>query len=747
MTNLNFTVDSALLSELGEKLVETVHLALVELVKNSYDADASWVKIKFIPDGKIISEIHIIDNGTGMNFSDVENYWMRIATSNKLKRNFSPNFGRPRTGSKGIGRFCCRRLGKSLKLTTVGSPDDIQKRKSEYQKTVAVFPWEKFKAGTIVTDIECAGEQHVLPSAKTGTTLIISKLNDEWSIGGFNYLKRQLAVLAANRGVHRKGFQEDPGFNISIEAPQFDGKVIDLREELLDAGWGTIDAYINNKSEAVCELHALGVGHKKIVSSRLFPALNNVKLKVGILVDAKEQLRNKKILSKWSLRKILPEWGGIQIRYNGFRVYPYGDDDWLDIDHDRGLRKGSPKDQLLVFAETLKGVNPPRSLLNMLSMRNHVGQVDLGTDSEGFVMKASREGFMKTDAVDQLKEFVRFAIEWATIYRDSFLRTQAQKDTEVAREYLEEIIQEKIEPGKIVESAVEYLKKEVDNLASALPSAEKKSLRISFQHATDAIVKQENLNKEELRHLRLIASTSTLLLIFSHEVKSLLGGLEGARAALHVLESKLKGDDLKSIKNIEIGLGLSKKRFEDLLKMTSLISIDSKQATPTNLALFERIEKSVMCYQLIITSYEIEVDFKGVPKNIVIGSMLEAELYAVLLNALSNSIKSVIAGGLNKKIKIEAERDRGKTKILIKDTGIGLNSEHYQDVFTPFVADPEGKLYKKLSRELNPEDKYIVGTGSGLGLSIVKEIVQVRNGQISFVKPKGIWNAELEIII
>ncbi len=69
MAILKFTVDSALLNELGEKLVETVHIALVELVKNSYDADATDVKIKFIEDPSSgTSELHIIDNGTGMNF-------------------------------------------------------------------------------------------------------------------------------------------------------------------------------------------------------------------------------------------------------------------------------------------------------------------------------------------------------------------------------------------------------------------------------------------------------------------------------------------------------------------------------------------------------------------------------------------------------------------------------------------------------------------------------------------------------
>ena len=111
MRELSFIVDSALLSELGERLVETVHLALAELIKNAYDADATEVEVMVMPDKKGKSIITVSDNGVGMAFADVQNYWMRIATTIKVKEQVSPRYGRPRTGSKGIGRFSCRRIG------------------------------------------------------------------------------------------------------------------------------------------------------------------------------------------------------------------------------------------------------------------------------------------------------------------------------------------------------------------------------------------------------------------------------------------------------------------------------------------------------------------------------------------------------------------------------------------------------------------------------------------------------------
>ena len=742
MEDLNFTVDSALLSEIGEKLVETVYIALVELVKNSFDADATMVSLRFTEGEEGYPEIHIADNGSGMNFYDVERYWMKIATTNKATDNVSRKFGRPRTGSKGIGRFCCRRLGRSLTLITTGKNDD------EYQTTKVNFPWGKFIPGTSVTTIKCPGEKSSASSGSTGTVLIIGNLVDEWNNRNYEALKRQLAVLVSNRGTRRKNYLEDPGFNISVEAPQFEGGIRNLREDFINAGWGTLTAHINSKYQAVCELNALGVGRKTTISGQLFPNLKDVSLKIGILVDDKSQLRDKSVLSLGRLRTdILPDWGGTQIRYRGFRVYPYGDDDWLDIDRDRGLRKLAPKGELYSFAQSLEGVNPKRALISMLSMRNYIGDVEIGGDASGFEMKVNREGFIQSDAFEELKLFARFAIDWANIYREYFIRNKVRKDAEVARLQLEEIINEKIESGRLIESAAEYLRKEAKTVSAYLPDSLKKEFRESIDKTADAIIQHSKESKEELRHLRLIASTSTLLLIFSHEVKSLLGLLEQNQSALSIIEDKLKTQERELIKEIRDGLTDTKNRFDELLSMTALIGVDSRNATPANLALRERIERAVKAFRLILNRYDITLDYRDVPNNVVVKSILEAELYAILLNVLSNSIKSVIAAGGEKKVRITAEREQGKTVIKIMDTGIGINPSYYNEVFIPFIADPEGKLYKHLSKRLNPEDKYIVGTGSGLGLSIVKDIVQVRKGSISFHNPKGDWKAELEITL
>ncbi len=741
MTSFTFSVDSALLSELGEKLVESVHVALVELVKNSYDADATGVTIRFTASPQGAPRIEVSDTGSGMSVDDLQKYWMRIATTNKVDNNRSPIYGRWRTGAKGIGRFCCRRLGTHLELITTA-----RVAKAKLERTTMNFSWSDFIAGTNVDSVNCPGSTEQLTDGQTGTTLIISGGDqNEWQVRGWDYLKRQLAVLVANRGARQPGYKEDPGFNITLDAPDFEGEVIDLREQLMQGGWGLLTGKVDSHGEASCHLTALGIGKKDFTFSKQYPRLKGISFEIGIITDKKGHHRNPKLISQGTLKEILPAWGGVQIRFNGFRVYPYGDDDWLNIDRDRGLRLGTPGNkQLWAFAQSLKGMDPHQALLPLLSMRSHVGTVEITGKAPGFEMKASREGFVRSAAISDLQEFVRQSIDWATIYRAHFIAQQKKQETETAREYLETALQHPVESSEVVKSAVEYIEREVKNIAPLLPS---KQVERTFLRATDAILKRTAENTEELKHLRLIASTSTLLLIFTHEVKSLLGNLESSSGSLETIEKRLGGKDASRLAEIRTGLQNAKKRFGDLIEMTSLIGVDSRTATPEKLTLSGRIRDAIRCFDLINSTYDIKIDDTGVPQNLQVGPLLEAELFAVVLNVLSNSIKSVIATGDTKKISIEATRIDHAVTIHVRDNGVGLAPANYEDVFTPFIADPDGRLYKNLKRHLNPQDQYIVGTGSGLGLSIVKEIVKARGGDIRFVKPTDGWKADLEITL
>lgn len=744
---LKFTVDSALLRELGEKLVETVHIALSELVKNAYDADATEVEVVFELTENGSQRIKIIDNGVGMNFDAVQQYWMRIATNNKQERKVSKVFGRPLSGAKGIGRFSCRRLGSVLTLETNGTAEgDKLGKQSNIQRTVVKFPWKNFEAGKDVTTIQCPGEQTHLKIGSTGTTLIIEDIAEEWNERGYGYLKRQLAVLTGNSGANREGYQSDKGFLVFLSAPDFEGGIRDIRDDLIQAGWGTLKAHVNSKGQAVCELNALGIGRKTITSTIEFPRLKDISLCLGIMVDDRDQMRDTSVLSKQTLSQITSDWGGVQIRYRGVRVNPYGDDDWLGIDKDRGLRKGAPNEELSKYASSLKGIEPGRSLLNMLSMRGYLGSVDIGVKSSGFEMKANREGFIESEEFNQLKNFVRFAIDWSTILREFYIKQESQKRAEVARKGFEAIVGEPVSSSFLIEKAVNFLEEEVKLLSSNLTPIEAKVVAKAVSETTNAIKKHYESVRVELSQLRLIASTSVLLLIFSHEVKSLLGLIEQSKNSLNVIAKRLQKEDQNRLLSIVSDFSTLNERLGELLQLTSLVNKKNTSKKPSRVALKPRVVQAEKVFSLITTRYNISIEHSKVPNHITIENILEAEVFSILLNLLSNSIKAVIAKGGEKKIEMEAiVMEHHGLKLIVRDTGIGLRQERFEDVFIPFVSDPDGELYKGLEDRLNPEDNLIIGSGSGLGLGLVKEIVVGRQGSIKFNKPEQGYSTEVEL--
>src|ERR1700722_14746865 len=106
-----------LLRTLGEELISNEVVAVIESVKNSYDADATRVLIRFV--GPLEPEkgyIEVIDNGHGMDLKTVQSVWMEPATASKRDRPRSEKFKRRHLGEKGIGRFASSRLAHELEV-------------------------------------------------------------------------------------------------------------------------------------------------------------------------------------------------------------------------------------------------------------------------------------------------------------------------------------------------------------------------------------------------------------------------------------------------------------------------------------------------------------------------------------------------------------------------------------------------------------------------------------------------------
>ncbi len=180
--------------------------------------------------------------------------------------------------------------------------------------------------------------------------------------------------------------------------------------------------------------------------------------------------------------------------------------------------------------------------------------------------------------------------------------------------------------------------------------------------------------------------------------------------------------------------------------MTGIVGAFRSDQRADDVNLKSAVDKAVGCFRLLIDNYDINVDSANVNIATLVGPFVEGEIYSVLINLLSNSIKSLIAdGGSRKSIRIWAEELGEKVFLRIADNGMGLDPVHFSDVFTPFISDPNGLLYDRLEEHANPEDATIFGTGSGLGLSIARDILRARGGDIQFINPDAGWSACVEV--
>ncbi|HZL49527.1 MAG TPA: sensor histidine kinase [Terracidiphilus sp.] len=744
-----FAVDSALLGELGEKLVSTVHVAMTELIKNSYDADAQKVEVSISPEEGSAPRVRVHDDGVGMTLDEVRKFWMKIGTSNKSLDRVTSKYGRLKTGSKGIGRFACRRLGFNLKLTTCAEIHLPKTKHPRYQTTEIAFDWADFKPGIDVESVLCDGQTTISPSGIPGTTLEIwGGPIDEWQTRGFNYLQRQLAVLASNRGTVRSGFGEDPGFNVVLSAPGLTDKSIDLRDAVVDATWGTLTAEVGADGRAVFKLNAKGLGGtKKFVSSEKFPRVIGAHLRIGILPTRKEEARKPELLANYVLTDLVDEWGGIHVRYNGFRMYPYGDsrDDWLRIDADRGRRLGKPEGELFNFASSLDRVNATRALLNMLSMRSYLGQVELTSQIVGLIPRIDRQGFIENEVFSEVRRFARFAVDWANIYRDQFIRLRENEDAEQARQAVRPILNLDGPKEDVVPKAATFLRHEIKRLVQRLPETQRKETEVNLVRTVRAMETASSESYRQLEHLRLVASASTLTFLFAHEVRTVIGSLGASSARLNQLARVIPGHS-EELKLLGSQLQETKGRLDDLVGMTGIVGAFQNKDKLADIHLKTAIDRATYCFKLIIDNYEITVDDLDVPTDLTVGPIVEGELYTILLNLLSNAVKSVIAGGGDMRtIKFDARRSGNRTVLRILDTGVGLAPDFFDEVFTPFISDPAGDLYDKLEARSNPEDGSIFGTGSGLGLAIARDVARSRGGDIHFIAPDAPWSACVEV--
>jgi Histidine kinase-, DNA gyrase B-, and HSP90-like ATPase len=187
---LQFRPRARIIRTIGDQLISGPEAAVIELVKNSYDADASFVSIKFKPPLEVGNgRITIVDDGIGMTLADIKNKWMEPATTSKITSRVTAMRHRRMMGSKGIGRFAAAKLGSKMALTSVSV-----REKEKFAVLIPEIDWNLFSGDTYLSDIsiDYLTQDTDQPA---GTVIEVSQLNEEWSAQKLERLYRELRRL------------------------------------------------------------------------------------------------------------------------------------------------------------------------------------------------------------------------------------------------------------------------------------------------------------------------------------------------------------------------------------------------------------------------------------------------------------------------------------------------------------------------------------------------------------------------
>jgi len=762
---LTFSIDSRLLEELGENLVRRNHVALAELIKNAYDADATEVTLRFInarQNEDRESEIQIIDDGVGMTPDEIQENWMRIATTDKVRNPISKKFGREKTGAKGIGRFACRRLANNLKLesTAYDESDDI------YKRTTVNFDWADFQREEDIYSIPVEAEVEYLDEAETGVTLHLRDLKDKWDQQDFDTLRRNVITLSVVQPQQRGEYGEDPGFEIQFNAPEFDKGEGTLLEQFHEAGWGCLEGEVTEDGRVKLSLDAKLIGKQEYTLSKEIVELADSTFRIShVPRDTRDHFRDPQTLSLQRAREILDEHSGIRVYKDGFRVYPYGgpDEDWLGLGHRYQQRDRSPDEEFESLADSLK-LHTSFSRVNLVhpGKRNLIGRVNIGPNAN-LKMKASREGFIENETFSDLKEMLLLSLQWLTLQYSHYKEVKSEQELEKEVSKLEKEVSDSDETGdgeseegeetrsrssgsNPVDQAISVLEHASETTTEVISEDEREVSEDALDTATDVIRNSIERQEREIDFLRSAFSVNQLVFGFSHELRSMINQLDSNAKHIENAVEDLPEEHEERFSDIAQELREMRSRFEEQLNLFGIFMESGEDKEEERIRVQPIVDNVIEGGTYILEDQGIEVS-NDVTSLLESPPMYESELYSIIINLFTNSLKAVIAeSGERKAISISGEETEDGIRLQICDTGIGLSEGQQEQAFQPLVSDPGGELYDRLAETMSETMSEELGSGTGLGLSIVRDIAEKHGGGAQFVEVDD-WETYVEVTL
>ncbi|MBS6284846.1 MAG: sensor histidine kinase [Haemophilus parainfluenzae] len=684
---------------IGRDLIQDSYAAIVELVKNAYDADSESVEIHFKATEKTSEnvngnaekriEITVRDYGHGMSQDTVINKWMVPSTPDKLERRKSPH-GRIMQGRKGIGRYAASMLGSTLLLETVSK---------SAEKTTVLVDWHDFETSKYLDDVELLVETH-LTDELSGTTLTIEggeEYYSEWNGKQFKDLNYELKKLISP--VQNSIDKAAQAFQIHLKISGF-SDVEDLEEII--APYPIFDLFDYKISGRI---HSNGKG---ILTYALQKARNTVEEVIpfdlkgytacGDLIfdirvydrekESIEQLIHRGLkddhgnyLGKLQARKILNDSNGIGVYRNGFRIRPLGDPefDWLKLNEQR------------VQNPSLK-----------IGSNQVIGYVLIDSEEKSdLIEKSARDGLRDNNAYKQLQKITNEVIKELEIRRFSYRRKAGLSKPAL-----------KVEKELNRIFSFDNLKQTVHKKLIAGGMNEK-----SAEEVIELISKEEEEKSQTVEEIRQAIATyqgqatlGKIMNVVLHEGRRPLNYFRNEVPRIDRFIKKYKEtsdfEHIETIESIAHNTVSNAKTFSDLFLRLDPLAM-GKRPAKRQLSIENEISN---CFAI----FRQQMEDKGIKFKISGSAIIEAwqqDIAAIFTNLIENSIFWLSEKNTDiKEVMISIITEKNSLSYIdFRDTGPGIESNLIEDnlIFEPQFSTKPG--------------------GTGIGLAIAGEAAD-RNG-------------------
>ncbi|KAF2082009.1 ATP-binding protein [Flavobacterium sharifuzzamanii] len=767
MAEIPFTVSARTARLIGRENVANAEGALIELVKNCYDADS---KNSIILIDKKNDTLLLIDTGEGMNSQIISEQWMTIGTDDKLYNAVTAS-GRIKSGAKGIGRFALDRLGEKCTMLTFPKSDfnhgyvwnvdwNRFEQKDDEGRNVKIN--EVFANIDDIVDtgyfselkknidndkvIEILEEINTETKIDYGTALIIKGLRDNWSDNNISKVFQTLELLNPPEGLNKIKI-----WLLSTEEPKKYGLV--ENDEFQDYDYKLVATYKKNDTFKVdFDIHRNEFDfnlipkelfnysdmqefpfdmetfkNEKFNLTRTFPELikglveNSLLLKnIGdfeftfyflkntLSSKDREKFYQKEFLGnrgKW-----IEKFGGIKLYRDDFRIRPYGElntqsYDWLLLGERYGQNPAA-------FSRKGSRVRP-----NQVA-----GVVKFSRlDNPYLEDKSNREGIQESDTFEFFKNLLKAIIK------------VLEDDRSTVGFNLDKLFSDLNQEEENIEETADIANEENDENESPEETKEKnKKLKRGVQARDKKLSEKEN----ELATSRAMASAGIMIASFSHEFHGIKNNLTS-----RVFLFKKRLNDVVSeedLQNSSQGIKLSNEldklyRQDQKLKQwidfaIGLTKRDRRKNKKINIVEYFSNFKQIWDVNLfternITFSYSFTESPESYTTNIS-----ELDLDTVFDNLITNSIEAFQRNGVNGERKIDVNltiENNKDIRIKYSDSGPGIISSYSKinDIFKPFETSKVDDLG-------NP-------VGTGLGMWLVKSAVDSNKGKVLLSKPQS----------